>query len=86
MKPRLLSKTVHYIDQQKRNKYSIHLKIHLDLFSEFLIHAADVEGLCNGIDEELVKCMTTLNIYMNEYDCYSFLFPFLSPFPKFNLK
>ena len=22
--------------------------------SEFLIHAADVEGLCNGIDEELV--------------------------------
>ncbi|KAI8988750.1 hypothetical protein BDB01DRAFT_567024 [Pilobolus umbonatus] len=23
--------------------------------SEFLIHAADVEGLCNGIDEELVK-------------------------------
>jgi hypothetical protein len=24
--------------------------------SEFLIHAADVEGLCQGIDEELVKC------------------------------
>lgn len=24
--------------------------------SEFLIHAADVEGLCNGIDQELVKC------------------------------
>ncbi|PWA01471.1 hypothetical protein BB558_002444 [Smittium angustum] len=24
--------------------------------SEFLIHAADVEGLCEGIDEELVKC------------------------------
>lgn len=24
-------------------------------FSEFLIHAADVEGLCQGIDEELVK-------------------------------
>lgn len=23
--------------------------------SEFLIHAADVEGLCKGIDEELVK-------------------------------
>lgn len=22
--------------------------------SEFLIHAADVEGLCKGIDEELV--------------------------------
>ncbi|KAI9227345.1 MAG: Phosphoribosylformimino-5-aminoimidazole carboxamide ribotide isomerase [Piptocephalis tieghemiana] len=25
--------------------------------SEFLIHAADVEGLCQGIDEELVKCL-----------------------------
>ena len=23
--------------------------------SEFLIHAADVEGLCQGIDEDLVK-------------------------------
>jgi hypothetical protein len=23
--------------------------------SEFLIHAADVEGLCQGIDEELVR-------------------------------
>lgn len=23
--------------------------------SEFLIHAADVEGLCKGIDEELVR-------------------------------
>ncbi|KAI8329923.1 hypothetical protein BC941DRAFT_441617 [Chlamydoabsidia padenii] len=25
--------------------------------SEFLIHAADVEGLCRGIDEELVECL-----------------------------
>ncbi|ORZ05232.1 Phosphoribosylformimino-5-aminoimidazole carboxamide ribotide isomerase [Absidia repens] len=25
--------------------------------SEFLVHAADVEGLCNGIDEELVECL-----------------------------
>jgi phosphoribosylformimino-5-aminoimidazole carboxamide ribotide isomerase len=25
--------------------------------SEFLIHAADVEGLCRGIDEDLVKCL-----------------------------
>jgi phosphoribosylformimino-5-aminoimidazole carboxamide ribotide isomerase len=25
-----------------------------DYCSEFLIHAADVEGLCQGIDEELV--------------------------------
>lgn len=25
--------------------------------SEFLIHAADVEGLCGGIDEELVACL-----------------------------
>jgi len=24
-------------------------------FSEFLIHAADVEGLCQGIDKELVE-------------------------------
>lgn len=26
--------------------------------SEFLIHAADVEGLCQGIDEDLVKSMS----------------------------
>lgn len=25
--------------------------------SEFLIHAADVEGLCRGIDEDLVRCL-----------------------------
>lgn len=25
--------------------------------SEFLIHAADVEGLCHGIDEDLVKAL-----------------------------
>lgn len=25
--------------------------------SEFLIHAADVEGLCQGIDEDLVKVL-----------------------------
>lgn len=25
------------------------------LYSEILIHAADVEGLCQGIDQELVK-------------------------------
>ncbi|ODV82915.1 hypothetical protein CANARDRAFT_30477 [[Candida] arabinofermentans NRRL YB-2248] len=25
--------------------------------SEFLVHAADVEGLCNGIDEDLVKAL-----------------------------
>ncbi|OMJ27067.1 1-(5-phosphoribosyl)-5-imidazole-4-carboxamide isomerase [Smittium culicis] len=30
----------------------------IDLIShEFLVHAADVEGLCQGIDEELVKCL-----------------------------
>ena len=28
--------------------------LRVDLSSEFLIHAADVEGLCQGIDEELV--------------------------------
>jgi phosphoribosylformimino-5-aminoimidazole carboxamide ribonucleotide (ProFAR) isomerase len=27
------------------------------MISEFLIHAADVEGLCNGIDEQLVERM-----------------------------
>lgn len=33
------------------------LSLYLYFFftSEFLIHAADVEGLCNGIDEELVE-------------------------------
>ncbi|MEK7415420.1 MAG: phosphoribosylformimino-5-aminoimidazole carboxamide ribotide isomerase [Planctomycetota bacterium] len=25
--------------------------------SEFLVHAADVEGLCQGIDEDLVECL-----------------------------
>lgn len=25
-----------------------------EMFSEFLVHAADVEGLCRGIDEDLV--------------------------------
>jgi hypothetical protein len=33
------------------------------LRSEFLIHAADVEGLCQGIDEELVaseSCLPTV--------------------------
>ncbi|CAG8811810.1 3235_t:CDS:2, partial [Racocetra fulgida] len=24
---------------------------------EFLIHAADVEGLCQGIDTEIVECV-----------------------------
>lgn len=28
-----------------------------DSCSEFLIHAADVEGLCQGIDTDLVKCL-----------------------------
>lgn len=26
-----------------------------NIFSEFLVHAADVEGLCQGIDEDLVR-------------------------------
>ncbi len=33
------------------------------VYSEFLIHAADVEGLCQGIDEELVSRML-LNDYI----------------------
>ncbi|OZJ05387.1 hypothetical protein BZG36_02015 [Bifiguratus adelaidae] len=36
-------------------------KASLDLLarycSEFLVHAADVEGLCQGIDEDLVRCL-----------------------------
>lgn len=28
-----------------------------DSCSEFLVHAADVEGLCQGIDERLVKSL-----------------------------
>jgi len=31
-----------------------------DYCSEFLIHAADVEGLCQGIDEELVASVSKL--------------------------
>lgn len=30
--------------------------------SEFLIHAADVEGLCKGIDEDLVKSKPSYKI------------------------
>ena len=29
------------------------------LISEFLVHAADVEGLCQGVDEELVASVST---------------------------
>ena len=31
--------------------YKSHVK------SEFLVHAADVEGLCKGIDENLIVCL-----------------------------
>jgi phosphoribosylformimino-5-aminoimidazole carboxamide ribonucleotide (ProFAR) isomerase len=30
--------------------------------SEFLVHAADVEGLCQGIDEDLVARASTRNL------------------------
>ncbi|CAG8657816.1 13646_t:CDS:2 [Funneliformis mosseae] len=33
------------------------LRLLSDYCSEFLIHAADVEGLCQGIDIELVECL-----------------------------
>ncbi|KAJ1652234.1 Enzyme that catalyzes the fourth step in the histidine pathway [Dispira simplex] len=33
------------------------LKLFAQYASEFLIHAADVEGLCQGIDRELVACL-----------------------------
>jgi len=31
---------------------------HISIVSEFLVHAADVEGLCQGIDEDLVRSMS----------------------------
>lgn len=34
-------------------------KFDVECISEFLIHAADVEGLCQGIDEELVRSKTS---------------------------
>lgn len=34
--------------------------------SEFLVHAADVEGLCNGIDEKLVAS-TICNLELGEW-------------------
>ncbi len=30
--------------------------------SEFLVHAADVEGLCQGIDEDLVACTSSRSL------------------------
>ncbi|KAJ3290247.1 Enzyme that catalyzes the fourth step in the histidine pathway [Borealophlyctis nickersoniae] len=33
------------------------LKMLSQYCSEFLVHAADVEGLCQGVDEELVACL-----------------------------
>jgi hypothetical protein len=30
----------------------------INIVSEFLVHAADVEGLCQGIDEDLVRSMS----------------------------
>jgi phosphoribosylformimino-5-aminoimidazole carboxamide ribotide isomerase len=52
-----------FISRQTAGMLSLHLCLHggtesLDLLSQYcselLIHAADVEGLCQGIDEELV--------------------------------
>lgn len=37
---------------------------HLTPPSEFLIHAADVEGLCRGIDTELVRSKYFVYLYM----------------------
>jgi len=41
------------------------LAILAEYCSEFLVHAADVEGLCKGIDEDLVKgeCTKTKDVY-----------------------
>ena len=37
------------------------------LNSEFLIHAADVEGLCQGIDEALVQSEPLSNLIVIHY-------------------
>ena len=37
------------------------------LNSEFLIHAADVEGLCQGIDEALVQSEPLLKLIVIHY-------------------
>jgi hypothetical protein len=52
---------VHFLICSKREaQLLIHdtatLQMLEDYCSEFLIHAADVEGLCRGIDEDLVRC------------------------------
>lgn len=36
--------------------------------SEFLIHAADVEGLCQGIDEDLVRSESIFHIVATSAD------------------
>ena len=51
----LLSDYCRY-DVRYRSQISPHLLI--ILISEFLVHAADVEGLCQGIDEELVASVS----------------------------
>lgn len=35
------------------------------LYSEFLVHAADVEGLCEGIDEALVTSEYTVHLLVS---------------------
>ena len=38
----------------------------LQCYSEFLIHAADVEGLCKGIDEDLVTSKYQKIVCLND--------------------
>lgn len=40
---------------KNRTSFECMQKIVTPVSSEFLIHAADVEGLCKGIDEQLVE-------------------------------
>ena len=39
-------------------------------YSEFLIHAADVEGLCQGIDEQLVESTSSFP-FLPAPSCFS---------------
>ena len=43
-----------------RRSYAVSPDFILTLSSEFLIHAADVEGLCQGIDKELVTSRSSI--------------------------
>lgn len=51
----LLTENIRLLEQYCRLALRLPNRPLLRAPSEFLIHAADVEGLCQGIDEELVQ-------------------------------